>query len=90
MSILEDKITAIADLLAGIDATRRDGLDTTQALRMIRDTADSALVQAVEQARHEHASWTSIARMLGTSRQAAWERYTNGSAGPAPDWTKDV
>lgn len=49
--------------------------DLVQLLRIIRDTADSALPAAVEAMRRDGASWETVARWLGTSRQAAWERY---------------
>jgi hypothetical protein len=75
MNPLDSKVDTLAELVAGIDATYRGGLDTTQALRMIVDTAQSALTQAVAQARNEGATWEAVARALGTSRQAAWERF---------------
>lgn len=50
-------------------------LDLVQLLRMVRETADSALPYAVESAREDGASWEKIARMLGVSKQAAQQRY---------------
>jgi hypothetical protein len=50
--------------------------DLVQLLRMVRDTADSALTDAVAQARSEGMSWEHVGRWLGTSRQAAHERYS--------------
>lgn len=73
--LLDDKLDAIGALLDGLDGMS-SGLDYAQALRMIRDTADSALTQAVAQARAEGSSWADVARMLGTTRQAAQQRYT--------------
>lgn len=75
--ILNDKIDNLAELLSGIDATYRGGLDTVQALRMIAETANSALTQAVAQARAEGATWDQIGRALDTTRQAAQQRYGN-------------
>jgi hypothetical protein len=49
--------------------------EIVQLLRMVRDTADSALTDAVAQARHEGMSWDAVGRWLGTSRQAAQQRY---------------
>jgi hypothetical protein len=77
MSILEDKISALADLVAGIDPEVKGPLDALQALQMIRETADSATGNAVALARSEGASWHDIGQMLGgISRQAAHERYS--------------
>lgn len=73
--ILTSKTKALADLIAGIDPTYRGGLDTVQALRMIAETAQSALTNAVEQARTEQATWADLGDALGTSRQAAQQRY---------------
>lgn len=75
MGILDDKIDVLAELLSGIDPAWRGGLDTVQALRMIRETAESALTEAVAQARAEGESWDSIGRALGTTRQSAHERF---------------
>lgn len=85
MSILDDKTDVLADLVHGIDATYRGGLDTVQALRMIRDTAESALTQAVDQARAEGASWDQIGRALATSRQSAHERYSGTPSRRTPN-----
>lgn len=71
--ILSSKIDALADLVASLDPGR--SLDAVQALRMIAQTAESAQRQAVRHARADGASWDEIGRALGTSRQAAHERY---------------
>lgn len=73
--ILTSKTEALANLISGIDPTYRGGLDTVQALRMIAETAQSALTNAVEQARTEQATWAQLGDALGTSRQAAQQRY---------------
>lgn len=75
MANLDQRIDTMTQLLAGIDATYRGGLDTVQALRMLVETAESTLPVAVTAARAEGASWDQIGRALGTSRQAAWERF---------------
>ena len=73
---LDRKLDTLQGLLSGIDPAWREGLDTVQALRMIRDTAESALDQAVDQARAEGASWDQIGRALAITRQSAHERYS--------------
>lgn len=73
--ILDNKIDNLAELLASIDGVARGGLDTTQALRMLAETATSALTQSVAQARAEGATWDQVGRALGTTRQAAQQRY---------------
>jgi hypothetical protein len=73
---LQQKVDALTDLIRGIEEDHYpDPLDFVQALRMIRETADSALPDAVALARHHGDSWETVARKLGTTRQAAWERY---------------
>lgn len=62
---------------AGVDTS----LDVVQLLRMIRDTAESALENAVPLAVTTGATWEQVGRHLGTSRQAAWERYRGQPAG---------
>lgn len=76
MDPLTDRIDAITDLLHTIrPEDYPTSLDRLQVLRMIRETAESALPYAVADARAAGESWESIGRYLGTSRQAAWERY---------------
>jgi hypothetical protein len=68
-----DNIAANADQL---DAwAHLETADLVQLLHMVRDTADSALADAVGMARGEGQSWEQIGKWLGTSRQAAHERY---------------
>lgn len=70
------KLDNIAENANQLDAwAHRDTEELVHLLRMVRDTADSALTDAVGQARGEGLSWEQIARWLGTSRQAAHERY---------------
>lgn len=80
MSVLDDKLDVLTELVRSVDATDRGGLDTVQALRMIAATAESAQRQAVAQARAEGASWDEIGRALGTTRQSAHERYAAGAS----------
>jgi len=49
--------------------------DVLQLLAMLRDTADSALKDAVRQARAEGMSWEQVGRWTGVSKQAAQQRY---------------
>ena len=49
--------------------------DLLQLLRMTRDTADSALEDAVGQARAEGMSWEQVGRWTGVSKQAAQQRF---------------
>lgn len=73
---LTERLDAISDLVRSIeDDHYPEPLDYVQALRMIRETADSALPHAVQHARAQGETWERIARYLGTSRQAAHERF---------------
>ena len=78
MSILDDKLDALADLHAQVQDSGYppDPLGRVQLLRMIRETAESALTQAVAEAREQGESWDALGRALGVSRQAAHERYS--------------
>ncbi len=71
------KLDNLAENANQLDAwAHLETADLVQLLRMVRDTADSALTDAVAQARQEDLSWGSIGHWLGTSRQAAHERYS--------------
>ena len=58
-----------------------DNVREASALRAIRDAflaradAERALLDAVAQARHDGHSWASIGAMVGTSGEAARQRY---------------
>lgn len=84
MSVLDDKLTAITDLLRGVGPETAGygltGLDYVQALRMIAETAESAQAQAVALARAEGASWDAVGRALGVTRQSAHERFGAGAS----------
>lgn len=71
-----DKCDVIADHGAEIgEPLHQTPLDLIQLLRMVRETADSALPYAVASARAEGASWEKIARVLDVSKQAAQQRF---------------
>jgi hypothetical protein len=71
-----DKCDVIAEHAGQIGAPfHQTPLDLVQLLRMVRETAESALPYAVESARADGASWEQVARMLGVSKQAAQQRY---------------
>ena len=73
---LEAKIGVIgehANTLTG-DAIL-DSADKLQLLAMIRDTADSALANAVALARQDGMTWDQVGRWTGTTRQAAQQKY---------------
>lgn len=78
--IARDKIAVLRDLIAALPTDYDSGdladpLTTVQTLRMVSETAESALRQAVPVARFYDSTWEQIARALGTSRQSAHERY---------------
>jgi hypothetical protein len=77
---LARRLDAISDLITGIqDDHYPTALDVVQALRMAAETAESTLPLAVDAARRGGHTWDQIGTMLGTSRQAAQQRY--GSVG---------
>ncbi|MFN2489627.1 MAG: helix-turn-helix domain-containing protein [Actinomycetota bacterium] len=47
-------------------------------LRHAVEVLESEKTKAVRRARQDGESWAAIARALGISRQAAWERYGQG------------
>lgn len=52
-----------------------DTLDVIASARSLRLLTDDAIARLVRRARTEHQSWAAIGTALGTSRQAAFERY---------------
>jgi len=57
-------------------AITRDAAETAlQDIRLVRGLLDQAEMNAVKTARSGGASWAEIGTMLGTTRQAAWERW---------------
>jgi len=83
---------ATAGLAAVRTVTRRlgegDGLGAVQALAAARAGLELLAREAVWQARDDGASWQDLGRALGTSKQAAHERYgdrpTPGGGRPLP------
>lgn len=76
--INDPKIDAMRDLFDALDgklSNRDHSLDRVQLLRMISETALSALRQAVPEATRAGASWSQIGKSLGISKQGAWEQY---------------
>lgn len=59
-------------------------LDAITAALEQRRTAERDLVESVRRARRAGHSWAEIARQLGTTRQAAWERFAAARAGMHP------
>lgn len=73
--INDPKIDAMRDLFDALDGKLLKPLDRVQLLRMISETALSALRQAVPDAHGRGANWSQIGKSLGMSKQAAWEQY---------------
>lgn len=75
-TLLRRKIEVLRDLLSALDEDRDpEPLDRVQVLRMVAETAQSALPDAVAEARAADWPWEAVGRALGTSRQAAHERF---------------
>jgi len=77
------------DLIAAIDSAHDDPLDrvtgAVQLAEHLDATADSLIGHFVDQARRAGASWSDIGRSMGTSKQAAQQRFVvRGQAAPAP------
>lgn len=76
--LLADKV-ATAKSLAGQaeDATQGDMRpdDAIQCLRMLAETATSALETAVKLARERGMTWDEVGKWLGVTRQAAQQRF---------------
>ncbi len=70
------KLDTLAEHAQVFDAwAHHSTADLLQTLRMTRETADSALTNAVREARAEGMSWDAIGRWLNVSKQAAQQRY---------------
>ena len=59
----------------GDDVRDADALGTVREAFLARADAERVLLDAVVRARHEGHSWASIGAMLGTSGEAARQRY---------------
>ena len=68
-----DELAALAE--AAIDALARSGDPAAfgHLLRLTRVTGEAVGMAARTLA--DHSSWTGVAEIAGTSRQAAWERW---------------
>lgn len=75
-SLLKQKVDVLADLVRCLEDDRfPQPEDYVQALRMIAETANSALPDAVSVMRGRGASWDEVGRWLEVSRQAAQQRF---------------
>ena len=64
--------------------TKADWLGQIYQARLARDGATIRVNDLVRWAREDGASWEEIAKELGVTRQAAWERYGKGVEDPHP------
>lgn len=73
---------AIEELALGVEALENLGLPLMVIGRMSHVTtlADRVLIAAVDEARENGATWQAIGDMLGTSKQAAFQRFGRGGA----------
>jgi hypothetical protein len=67
------------ELLRRIRDEPGDPTVSLSAIREIRTWLDIRELHFVERARSEGLSWHGIAKHLGRSKQAVWERYRNPS-----------
>lgn len=84
----DDAEARVEDWLDNLDPATTIAKDATPLrsiteARRARVAADRALTEAVEAARAAGHSWAAIGNALGTSRQAAQQRYTASSSAPA-------
>ena len=74
-----DRSEHLASLITAIDAGQQDPLErlsrAVQTADELSETADSLIGHYVDQARRAGASWSSIGRSMGTSKQAAQKRF---------------
>jgi len=73
--LLTDKVQTAAALASSDAMQHMSALERLQQVRRLVETAESAQRTAVELARAEGQSWAAIAAALGTTRQAAQQRY---------------
>jgi hypothetical protein len=80
-AVLDDKVAAAKSLAAQAEQATLDldSMDTIadviQCLRMLAETAGSALETAVKHAREGGLTWDEIGKWLGVTRQAAQQRF---------------
>ena len=71
----------LGDLIEAIDTSHSDPLsrvtNAVQLAEQLGDTADSLIGYFVDQARRAGASWSEIGRSIGTSKQAAQQRFVS-------------
>jgi hypothetical protein len=71
----------LGDLITTIDSTHADPLervsDAIQLAEELGETADALIGHYVDQARRAGASWSDIGRSMGTSKQAAQQRFVS-------------
>jgi hypothetical protein len=71
----------LGDLIEAIDTSHSDPLsrvtNAVQLAEQLGDTADSLIGHFVDQARKAGASWSEIGRSIGTSKQAAQQRFVS-------------
>jgi hypothetical protein len=89
MTTPADSAIHLGDLIATIDTSHEDPLSrVTNAMRLaeeLGETADALIGHFVDQARRAGASWSEIGRSMGTSKQAAQQRFvTRASSTSAP------
>lgn len=81
MTTERDAVDALADAVRGLaerasrPADRALTLDLVARAVSVREHADAALAALVDAARDAGATWQEIGRTLGTSRQAAFQRF---------------
>ena len=63
------------DHTPGDGSLKKEILYTLNCIQEIRTKIDRNELSTVQKARQAGLSWTEIATSLGTSRQAAWERW---------------
>lgn len=74
--LAREKVRVLRGLLAGLEEAGT-AVDHVQALRLVRDVADSALADAVVWARVRGATWEELGRWMSITRQSAHARYVD-------------
>jgi len=81
MTAERDAVDALAETVRALTERATGAADRTQALDLVargvavREHADAALAALVDAARAAGATWQDVGRTLGTSRQAAFQRF---------------
>jgi len=84
--VLAEDLKFHARVVAAVIGGGRKGgkmpvLDAVKAARTMIDLSDQVLHALVDRAREEGHTWQEIGDVLGTSRQAAFQRFTTGIEG---------